>query len=108
VSAAPAARLAFDDATRTVTVQYAVGVDLDAIGAHHDDVSASLLTNAQAGYGRAYAAEYADTARTLVASSGPTSSAVYPVSKAHTSGAGAPAGARDEPHPPASALTCRS
>ena len=38
----PAARLGFKDATRTVAAQYAAGVDLDAIAAHHDDVTASL------------------------------------------------------------------
>jgi hypothetical protein len=62
-----AAKAGFGDATRTVTAQYAAGLGLDAIAAHHDDVSASLLADAQTGYGRAYAREYGDTARTLVA-----------------------------------------
>jgi hypothetical protein len=61
------ARDGFQDAARTVSAQYAAGVGLDVIAAHHDDVSARLLSDAQTPPGRAYAAEYADTARTLVA-----------------------------------------
>jgi hypothetical protein len=67
VSADPAARLAFDDASRILAAQYAAGLDLDAIAAHHDNVSADLLADAQTPFGRAYAREYSDTAAALVA-----------------------------------------
>jgi hypothetical protein len=63
----PPAALAFDDATRVVAVQYAAGVSLDAIDAHHHDVSAQLLSDARTAHGRAYAAEYASTTETLIA-----------------------------------------
>jgi hypothetical protein len=62
-----AARSGFDDAARTVAAQYAAGLDLDAISAHHDDVSASLRSDAQTSFGRAYAREYSDVAASLVA-----------------------------------------
>jgi hypothetical protein len=57
----------FADASRIVTAQYAAGLDLDTIAAHHDYVSATLVNDAQTGYGRAYVREYADTARSLIA-----------------------------------------
>ena len=63
----PAARLGFTDASRTVAAQYAAGVGLDQIAAHHDDVSASLAADAQTPLGRSCAREYADTARSLIA-----------------------------------------
>jgi hypothetical protein len=55
------------DAARTVSAMYGAGADLDAIAAHHDDVAAGLLSDAQTSYGRAYVREYAEAARTLIA-----------------------------------------
>jgi hypothetical protein len=65
--AAPGAVLGFQDASRIIAAQYAGGIDLDAIAAHHDNVNARLLNDAQTAVGRAYAREYDDTARALVA-----------------------------------------
>jgi hypothetical protein len=62
-----AARAGADDAARTVSGMYAGGIGLEAIAAHHDDVSTQLLNEAQTGYGRAYAREYSETAASLVA-----------------------------------------
>jgi hypothetical protein len=63
----PAARLAFHDASRRITALYAAGADLEQIRGDHDDLAASLATDAQTGPGRAYAAEYAATGRSLIA-----------------------------------------
>ena len=63
----PAARLAFRDASRIISAAYAGGADLDAIAAHHDDLAASLASDAQTGPGGAYAREYGDSGRTLIA-----------------------------------------
>jgi hypothetical protein len=62
-----AAGLGHDDACRTIAAQYAGGVTIDQLAAHHEDLSASLLSDAQTQPGRDYAAGYADTARTLLA-----------------------------------------
>jgi predicted GIY-YIG superfamily endonuclease len=61
------ASLAFTDASRRVTAMYAAGVGLERISQDHDDLAASLVTDAQTPPGRAYAREYADTGRTLIA-----------------------------------------
>lgn len=63
----PAARLAFEDASRRITAMYASGADLEHISAAHDDLAANLASDAQTGPGRAYAREYAHTGRTLIA-----------------------------------------
>jgi hypothetical protein len=63
----PAARIAFTDASRSIAAAYAAGASLDAIAARHDDLSVSLASDAQTGPGRAYAAEFADTGRALIA-----------------------------------------
>jgi hypothetical protein len=60
-------RLGYQDAARIITAQYAGGIDLDRIAAYHQDVAARLLNDAQTVVGRAYAREYDDTARSLVA-----------------------------------------
>jgi hypothetical protein len=62
-----AARLGFQDAARLITAQYAGGIDLDKIAAHHDDISAHLLSDAQTAPGRAYAREFSDTSASLIA-----------------------------------------
>jgi hypothetical protein len=62
-----AARAGHDDAARTVAAHYAAGVDLDQLAAHHDDVSASLLSDAQTAAGRSYAQSYADVSASLIA-----------------------------------------
>jgi hypothetical protein len=64
---AAAAKTGFDDAARIIAAQYAGGIDVDQIAAHHEDVAADLLSDAQTAFGRAYAREYADTAASLVA-----------------------------------------
>ena len=63
----PAARLGFTDASRIISAMYAGGTGLDAVAAHHDDVSASLAADARTPPGCAYAAEYGDTGRSLIA-----------------------------------------
>jgi hypothetical protein len=63
----PAARLGFQDASRSIAAAYAAGADLGAIAAHHDDLSASLTSDAQTGPGRAYAREFASAGRSLLA-----------------------------------------
>ncbi len=65
--AAPAAKAGFEDASRIVAAQYSGGMDLDVIAAHHEDVSAHLIADAQTPVGRAYAREYGDTSRSLIA-----------------------------------------
>lgn len=60
-------RLGYQDAARIITAQYAGGIDLDRIAAHHQDVAARLLNDAQTAAGRAYARQYDQTARSLVA-----------------------------------------
>jgi hypothetical protein len=55
------------DALRIITAAYAGGVPLDAIQARIEDNAASMLSDAQTGHGRAFAAAYDDTARDLVA-----------------------------------------
>jgi hypothetical protein len=62
-----AARDGIADAVRVISAQYAAGIDLDTIGAHHEYVSAALAGDARTSYGQAYAAEYAETTRTLIA-----------------------------------------
>jgi hypothetical protein len=63
----PAAKAAFADVTRIISAQYARGMDLGQIRAHHEDTAASLAADAQTTAGRMYAREYGDTARTLIA-----------------------------------------
>jgi hypothetical protein len=63
----PAAKLAFQDAGRRIAALYASGADLEQISASHDDLAASLANDAQTGPGRAYAREFADTGRSLIA-----------------------------------------
>lgn len=62
-----AASLGFKDAARVTAALYAGGMPLDQIDAHHSDVAARLLSDAQTGPGRDYARSYDDTARALVA-----------------------------------------
>jgi predicted GIY-YIG superfamily endonuclease len=54
------------DATRLIAAAYASGMPLDQIQAHMDDNTARMLCDAQTAAGRAFAAEYGDTARTLL------------------------------------------
>jgi hypothetical protein len=62
----PPGKLAFEDAARIITAQYAAGTDLDQIRTRHDDVAATLAADARTTAGRAYARQYADTAATLI------------------------------------------
>ncbi len=62
-----AARLGSTDAARIVAAQYAAGLDLDAIAAHSDNLTAGLLADAQTTFGTAYAREFGDTTAALVA-----------------------------------------
>lgn len=63
----PAAAAAFDDVSGIIEVQYAAGVSPEQIAAHHADVAAALLADARTPPGRAYARQYAETARSLIA-----------------------------------------
>jgi hypothetical protein len=65
--AAAAARAGFEDASRIVAAQYSAGVDISQIAAHHEDLSAHLLNDAQTPVGRAYGREYGDASRSLIA-----------------------------------------
>jgi hypothetical protein len=62
-----ATTLAFRDASRRIAALYASGAGLDQISAAHDDLAASLAADAQTPPGRAYAAQFADTGRSLIA-----------------------------------------
>jgi hypothetical protein len=61
------ASLGFSDAARLVAAQYAAGTDLDQLAARHDDITASLLADAQTPDGRVYAREFSDTSASLIA-----------------------------------------
>lgn len=62
-----AASLGYEDAARLIAAEYAGGIDVEQIAAHHADVSARLFSDAQTQPGRDYARSYDDTARTLLA-----------------------------------------
>lgn len=61
------AKLGCEDASRIIAAQYAAGAATDQLAAHHDDVSARLLSDAHTQPGRDYAREYAQTAASLIA-----------------------------------------
>ncbi len=62
-----AERAGAETASQIVCAQAGAGMDPDRIGAHHEDLAASLLSDAQTPDGQAFAAAYDDAAATLAA-----------------------------------------